>query len=930
MKKYIFVGYCSLAFCSLISAQDKSVNFRKIKELGGIEEYLYQPNGMNVLLLQDNASPVATVQIVYRVCSKNEVLGITGSTHLLEHLMFKGTTALNKKNGNTITDVLQNTGAQLNATTWYDRTNYFETLPSDKIGLALQIEADRMRNSLLLKEDKEAEMTVVRNEFERGENDPNSLLDKEIWAAAYIAHPYHHSTIGWKSDIEKAPIEVLRNFYNTYYWPDNATLTIIGDFKKENVFALIEQYFGKITKAPKVMPQPYTEEPQQYGPRKIMVKKPGELGVVNKAYKIPGALHEDLPALNILGEIIGSGPSAILNKAFVDTQMGIYAYASATNFKEVGLFTIGVGFPTTSKHEDIDAKISEVIAKIQKEGVTQDEVNRVVAKISAQTILARDGSGVIASELTEAIAAGDWTDFVTGVDRLKKVTPSDVLRVAQKYLVDDQSTTGYFVPKQSGSNEGQDQAKASNFKPEKEPFYFRHPNHEKEGSFENEIAADNAIVKGTEEVTATIEKSASAYKREKVAGIDVVSVKTSAKDFVTVSASISLGNYANENKNLMVPALTTSMLSKGTTLNNKFKFSEKLQKLGVNININASTTKINIGFKCLKKDLDQVIVLLAEEVRNPLFDQKEFENLKQKFTGNVQQNLNDPSERGSIALTQAIYPKANPNYSSSVEEDLTSIKNATLEEVKAFHKKYFGSASMHLVIVGDTEGANLNSSLKKSFKNWNGGVVETMKFEEAKKVPSKTEVITIAEKPSAELYIGQYTGLKRADADYLPFYIANYTLGAGFAGRLMQTVRDNDGLTYNISSELGGNIETGGYWFVNASFNPALFQKGLDATMVQVNKWVKDGITSEELENKKTNLIGSFKVGMSTTSGMARTILNFIDRGLEPSYIEQYPKDIEKVTLEEVDNAIKKYIQLDKLIIIKSGSLDKNGDPLKL
>ncbi|PIF29683.1 zinc protease [Flavobacterium sp. 9] len=931
MKKHIFVGYCSLAFCTLISAQNKSVNFKKIKELGGIEEYLYQPNGMNVLLLQDNASPVATVQIVYRVGSKNEVLGNTGSTHLLEHLMFKGTPSFNKKNGTTITDVLQNTGAQLNATTWYDRTNYFETLPSDKIALALQIEADRMRNSLLLKEDKDAEMTVVRNEFERGENDPNSLLDKEIWAAAYIAHPYHHSTIGWKSDIEKAPIEVLRNFYNTYYWPDNATLTIIGDFKKENVFDLIEQYFGKITKAPNAMPQPYTEEPQQYGPRKIVVKKPGELGVINKAYKIPGALHEDLPALNILAEIIGSGPSAILNKTFVDTRLGIYTYSSATNFKEVGLFTIGVGFPTTSKHEDIDAKISEVVAKIQKHGVTQEEVNRVVANISAQTILARDGSGVIASQLNEAIAAGDWTDYITGVDRLKKVTPTDVLRVAKKYLVEDQSTTGYFVPKQNGG-QNQESAQANNFMPENGPFYYRHPEngHDHKEASEVHLSEEKNITKLlTLEDNNAIEKTASAYKREKVAGIDVVSVKTSAKDFVTVAASISLGNYANENKNLAIPSLTASMLSKGTTLNDKFKFSEKLQKLGVNINVNASTTKVNIGFKCLKKDLDQVITLLAEELRNPLFDAKEFENLKQQFTGSIQQNLNDPGERGSIALTQAIYPKANPNHDLSVEEDLANVKKATLEEVKAFHKKYFGPASMHLVIVGDTEGANLNTSLNKSFKNWNGGVIENMKFEEAVKANSKTEVITIPEKPSAELYIGQYTGLKRTDADYIPFYIGNYTLGAGFAGRLMQTVRDNDGLTYNISSGTGGNIATGGYWMVNASFNPTLFQKGLDATIVQVKKWVNDGITLEELENKKTNLIGSFKVGMATTNGMTRTILGFIERGLEPSYIDQYPKDIEKVTLKQVNDAIKKYVQLDKMIVIKAGSLDKEGNPLK-
>jgi len=930
MKKYIFLGFCSLAFCTLISAQNKSVNFKKIKELGGIEEYLYQPNGMNVLLLQDNASPVATVQIVYRVGSKHEVLGNTGSTHLLEHLMFKGTPTFNKKNGNTITDVLQNTGAQLNATTWYDRTNYFETLPSDKIELAIQIEADRMRNSLLTKEDKEAEMTVVRNEFERGENNPNSLLDKEIWASAYIAHPYHHSTIGWKSDIENAPIEVLKNFYNTYYWPDNATLTIIGDFKKENVFELIEKYFGKITKAPKAMPQPYTEEPQQYGARKITVKTPGELGVVNKAYKIPGALHEDLPALNILAQIIGAGPSAILNKTFVDTRLGIYSYASATNFKEVGLFTIGVGFPTTSKHEDIDAKISEVVAKIQKEGVTQDEVNRVVAKISAQTILARDGSGVIASALNEAIAAGDWTDYVSGVDRLKKVTPADVLRVANKYLVEDQSTTGYFIPKQAGAQNAA-AAQANHFITENGPFYYRHPENEHSHD-ENSVAVSSLqknIFEENRVLETTIEKSASAFKREKVSGIDVVSVKTSAKDFVTVAASISLGNYASETKNDVIPALTASMLSKGTTLNDKFKFSEKLQKLGVNLSVNASTFKINIGFKCLKKDLDQVIVLLAEELRNPLFDAKEFENLKQQFIGNTQQDLNDPGERGSIALSQAIYPKTNPNYSLNVEDNIENIKKATLEEVKAFHKKYFGTASMRLVIVGDTEGANLNASLKKSFKNWNGGVTEKLKFEEASKVASKTEVVTIPEKPSAELYIGQFTGLKRADADYIPFYIGNYTLGAGFAGRLMQTVRDNDGLTYSISSGLGGNIETGGYWFVNASFNPALFQKGLDATMVQVDKWVNNGITATELENKKTNLIGSFKVGMATTNGMARTILSFIERGLEPNYIEQYPNDIQKATLQQVNDAIKKYVKLDKMIIIKSGSLDESGNPLK-
>jgi zinc protease len=613
----------------------------------------------------------------------------------------------------------------------------------------------------------------------------------------------------------------------------------------------------------------------------------------------------------------------------VDSGMGNYAYASATNFKEVGLFTIGVGFPTKSKHEDIDAKISEVISKIQKDGVTQEEVNHVVAKISAQTILSRDGSVVVASRLTEAIAAGDWTDYSTGVERLKKVTPTDVLRVAQRYLVEDQSTTGYFIPKKSSATQGQEEAQANHFMLENGPFYYRNDGYDHiENGTKNALEAEKSIIKTTS-LTKEDAKENQSYKREKVAGIDVISIKTSAKDFVTVTASISLGNFANENQNSMIPSLTTSMLSKGTKKNNKFEFSEKLDKLGVNLNVSASTSKINIGFKCLKKDIDQVISLLAEELRYPLFDSKEFENLKQQFIGNTQQNINDPGERGSIALSQAIYPKGNPNYSLSVEEDLANIKNTNLDDLKAFHKVYFGSTSMHLVIVGDTEDTNLNMSLKKSFKNWNGGVSEVLRSEEITKAELKTEIITIPEKPSAELFIGQYTGLKIADADYIPFYIANYTLGAGFAGRLMQTVRDIDGLTYSISSKLGGNSTIGGYWFVNASFNPTLFQKGLGSTMVQVDKWVKDGITEEELQNKKTNVIGSFKVGMATTIGVARTILSFVERGLEPSYIEQYPKDIEKVTLQQVNDAIKKYIQLDKMIIVKSGSIDKDGNPLQ-
>lgn len=918
----------SLSLIMMLSAnaQETASKFTKVKELGGIEEYLYQPNGMEVLLVQDNAAPVVTVQIVYRVGSKNEVPGNTGSTHLLEHLNFKGTPTFNKRNGNAIFTVLQGIGAQMNATTWFDRTNYYETIPSDKIELAIHIESDRMRNSLLLKEDKESEMTVVRNEFERGENNPGSLLNKEIWATAYMAHPYHHNTIGWRSDIENMPIEVLRDFYNTYYWPDNATLTIIGDFEKDNVFDLVDKYFGKISKAPHDIPEPYTEEPEQFGPRKVVIKKPGQQGLVTVGYKIPGTMHDDLPALRVLGQILGSGTSSVINRTFVDTGKALYGYASPSNFKEVGLFSATLGFTTDKNHEDINTQLLEMIEKVKSEGVLQEDVDRIVSKLNAQTILSRDGSGVVASSLNEAIAGGDWTDYINGIDRLNKVTAEDVKRVADKYLVEDQSTTGYFIPKEAGSNNPAEN-KASNFlNNEDDKFYFRNPNMSKERdtktttSFTETISAYQSI-----QSNASGEK----FTRKTVANIDVVTAKTGVKDFVTVVASFPIGSYFNTAGNKKVPSLTTQMLSKGTTKNDKFQFSQKLEKLGVRLGVSAGTHEVNIRFKCLTKDLNTVINLLGEELKHPLFDSKEFDLLKEQNIGGMKRGLTNPGTQASIALSQAIYPENHPNYSSDIETAIKEIEAISLDNLKAFHKKYFGAAGMHLVAVGDVDTKKLYKALNNTFSDWKGGINKPIAYTKPSKAEALTKVITIPGKPSATMLIGQYTGLKRSDDDYLPFYVGNSILGGGFSGRLMQTVRDRDGLTYNIGSSHGGHTYSGGNWSVNASFNPSLFQKGLDATKVEIKKWVEEGITEEELAIKKANITGGFKVGLSTTNGLASSLLSFLERGLEPSYLDQFSNDIEAISLEQVNTAIKKYINLDKLIIIKSGSLDKKGNPLK-
>ncbi|MGS2763038.1 M16 family metallopeptidase [Sinomicrobium sp. M5D2P9] len=914
MKNNILGLLCFL-IVAVVPAQ-VSDKFKKNKELGGIEEYEYRPNGLNILLLPDNSTPVVTVQIVYHVGSTDEVSGTTGATHLLEHLMFKGTPKFNKRKGTAIFFTLQNVGARMNATTWYDRTNYFETIPSDKLELALEIEADRMRNSLLLEEDKASEMTVVRNEFEQGMNSPARLLQDQIWSTAYMASPYHHSTIGWRSDIENVPMEKLREFYDTYYWPNNATLTVVGDFQKDEVFQLVDKYFGKISRSPQEIPQSYTTEPEQLGPRKLVVKKPGTVGIITRAYKIPGKLHDDYPALEILSDLLAAGPSSILNKTYVDTGIALYAGARANAFKGAGLFTIELGINTEKEHEDIDSKLVVAIDSIKNLDFDQSDIDRILSKKVAQNTLYRDGSGVISSTLTEAIASGDWTSYVTDIEKLKKVTREDVKRVARKYLDIDQSTTGYFIPENRDSKQGGNPGSQENEKGTK--LFFRDPGLvvETEAEVPSRREGDLNAVTGID----------SEIKRKEVADIDVISLKTSAKNFVSVNASLSIGDYMESGENELIPMLTAYMLNKGTQQKNKIEFSQALEKLGVNIFASASDRNINFSFKCLKKDIPEVISLLAEELKTPLFESDEFNLLKGQLKGNMSEQINDPGRQARIKLLQTIYKPGHPNYAKSTEKNLELLDKAAIEEVKAFHQKYFGPASFRMVIVGDVDEEEVYGALRHSFSNWKGGIQEDIsvrKGEEIAKIKSrKVEEVFIPEKSSAELLIGQYTGLNEKDPDYIPFYLANSILGSGFSGRLMATVRDNEGLTYGIGSRHSGDDLTGGYWTVSGTFNPDLMDKGYQSTMREINKWYADGATKKEVENIKSYLVGSYKVGMSTTGRLAGTILNVVNKGNEPEYIYEYPSRIMKPGLDEVNKAIKKYLDPEKLVIIKAGTLE--------
>ena len=430
-------------------------NYSKIKSSGGISEYLLKTNGLTVLLLEEHSAPVVTFMVTYLVGSRNEALGHTGATHLLEHLMFKGSRNYNKDSGDTIWTLLQNVGARLNATTWLDRTNYFELLPKEHLESAMAVEADRMRYALLRDSDRQPEMTVVRNEFERGENDPWESLEKSMWATAYQAHPYHHSTIGWQSDIEGVSTERLRQFYDTYYWPNNATVTVIGDFQAKQVLSLIERHFGALPSSPEPIPEMYTTEPRQQGPRRFIIKRTGEAGIVGVAYKTPPGSHPDNYPLAVLNNLLSSGKTSRFYRLLIDSGLATNLQVANHPFRDNGLFMIYAFLTPDTGHEQVENLILETLEQVRREGVEDQEVARAQAMAKAEVAFSRDGSYSIASALNESIALGDWTYYTTYLVRLTEVTATDVQRVARLYLEEDQSTTGWFVPLADNSDDGE-------------------------------------------------------------------------------------------------------------------------------------------------------------------------------------------------------------------------------------------------------------------------------------------------------------------------------------------------------------------------------------------------------------------------------------------------------------------------------------------
>ena len=420
--------------------------FSLVDESSGIAHYRLDQNGLDILLVPIQMAPVAVFMVTYRVGSRNESMGETGATHFLEHLMFKGSENFNTANGNSIFNTLQRIGARVNATTWLDRTNYYEMLPDDNLDVAIQIEADRMRGATLDPKDVNSERSVILNELDRGENEPLRRLYQSVWSTAFLAHPYRHPTIGWRSDVEHISQEQLRSFYDTFYWPNNATISVIGSLDESEVLGSILRYFGNIPTGPDLMPEVRTVEPVQIGERRTTIRMAGELGAVMIGFKAPAASHRLMPALSVLAVILGSGKSCRLYRHVVDSGLATSVSANDIYLRDPGLFYLYAMLTSETEHAVLENALMEVVESVISDPVSSDELASAKAQLRAETAFDRDGPFAMASGLNEAIAAGDWKLYTRIPKLIDGTTTEQVLEAARTVFDRSQMTIGYFDP----------------------------------------------------------------------------------------------------------------------------------------------------------------------------------------------------------------------------------------------------------------------------------------------------------------------------------------------------------------------------------------------------------------------------------------------------------------------------------------------------
>lgn len=887
----------------------------KVASVEGITEYSL-PNGLRVLLFPDPSKPTTTVNITYMVGSRHEGYGETGMAHLLEHMVFKGT----PRHPNVPQELTEH-GAQPNGTTWLDRTNYFETFSATDTNLvwALDLEADRMVHSNIAKKDLESEFSVVRNEFESGENDPGSVLMERTISTAFLWHNYGKSTIGARSDIEQVPIGRLQAFYRKYYQPDNSMLVIAGKFDENRAMQLVREKFGRIprpdrTGVMQIYPT-YTAEPTQDGERGVTLRRVGDVQVINAVYHVPSGSHPDYPAVDVLSSILGEAPAGRLYKALVETKKAASVFAFGFQLREPGVLILGAQVRQEDPMDSARVAMLQTVADLTTTPPTAEEVDRAKSAMLRQIELSLNNSARIGLELSEWQSMGDWRLLFLNRDRIRAVTPDDVKRVAGTYLKPSNMTLGIFVPTP---------------KPERSEI----PATPDVAALVKDYRGDTArsVGEAFDPSPTVIEKRT--IRSVLPSGLKVALLpKKTRGGTVVATMSLHFGTEQSLMNRSVAADLAADMLLRGTRTRTRQQIRDELDRLKAQVSIGGSATGTSVRIETVRENLPAVLAVVGEVLTEPAFAQKEFDELQRENLANLEQQKSEPTSLGSIAYSRYInpWPKGHPRYVPTLDEQVADYTAATLADARKYYDDFYGASNGELAIVGDFDQAAITTEVAKLFGSWKSKEPFTRVRSVYRDRPSTTVSIETPDKANAFFLAGMNLPVRDDDPSYPALVLGNYMLGGGFLNsRLATRIRQKEGISYGVGSGLSAAAQdSAGMFQAYAIYAPENAARLEAAFKEEMTRAVRDGFTAEELNKAREGYLQQRQLQRAQDGSLAFLLANDLFLGRTLAYDTEFERRVAALTPATLNAAMRRYIDPSKITIVKAGDFAKKAPPVQ-
>lgn len=856
-------------------------------------------NGLKLILREAHEAPIASLWVWYRVGARNELPGLTGVSHWVEHMQFKGTPTLGK--GEIFREVSKN-GGVLNALTSNDWTAYFETLPSDRLDLALQIEADRMTNSLFDPEETESERTVILSERQGAENSPTYLLYEEVVGTAFRAHPYRHMVVGYEEDLKRISRDDLYNHYRQAYRPNNAVVTAVGDFDAEELAGRIERAFGAAEPGPP-MPPVRAIEPPQRDERRTVLRRPSPTAYLRMGFKTPAGAHPDSVPLLVADAVLsggksmglgGGGPmgrSARLYRSLVASGLARSAGSDVDMYVDPYLLLVGVTALPGVDPDQIEQVIDGELARLSTDLVPEDELARALKQVKAQYVYSGEGVTNQAFWLGQMEIVDSYRRADGLIDEIEQVTADDVRRVASTYLVPENRTVGWLLP--SGDGGG--------------------------GEAEEELAAVVPVkwwgIGGPDASAPISARRRAPFERAELGnGIVVLGQVQAGDPAVAIRVRVEAGAALDPTGQPGLAAITARTLTRGTPALSFEAFNETTDSLGATVSVDPGRTFVEVHVRSLAEDVQTLLELVSDILRRPTFPADEVEKVRQELITSVKEQDNDTRAAADRTLRRLIYPEGHP-YRHRTLGEVASLSALTRDDLVSFHHRFYGPRVTAIAAVGGIESFDaFVREVERRFGDWQGEASPPEQPEPPERPVGTRETATIAGKSQADISVGALT-IPRSSPDYYPLEMGNLILGRlGLMGRLGANVRDKQGLAYYAYSSIEPGRQ-GSLWVARAGVDPSNVERAHDGVVEELRRLREEPVTDDELADGKSYLTGSLPIALETNDGVAATLLAIEYYGLGLDYLDRYPGIINAITREQILAAARAHLDPEQLAV---------------